>query len=152
MEPITNSILLTIKKMLGIAEEYLAFDIDIITNINSVFLTLNQLAVGPEEPFQIMSDEETWFDFLGDDVKALPGVQTYVYLKTRLLFDPPTNSFLVDAQEKQCAEFEWRLNIQAERRKQLGSQVDDSNRDESFQEKVLAVPAKPARFYPANSE
>lgn len=110
----TDSILSTVKKMLGIAEEYAAFDIDLIVNINSVFLTLNQLGVGPEIPYQIEGVEETWQDFLGDQRLKLPGVQTYVYLKTRLLFDPPTNSFLVDAVQKQCDEFEWRLNVQAE--------------------------------------
>lgn len=108
----TNSIFLTVKKMLGIAEEYHAFDLDIITNINSVFLNLNQLAVGPIEPFQITGEEETWDDFQSEN--PIPGVQTYVYLKTRLLFDPPTNSFLVDNIQKQIAELEWRMNVQSE--------------------------------------
>lgn len=108
----TDSILLTVKKMLGIAEEYHAFDLDIIMDINSAFLTLNQLGVGPIEPYQIKGDEETWKDFQGETV--IPGIQTYVYLKTRLLFDPPTNSFLVDNIQKRIDEFEWRLNIQIE--------------------------------------
>ena len=108
----TNSILLTIKKMLGIAEEYHAFDLDIIININSVFLTLNQLGVGPIEPYQITGEEETWEDFQGDS--PIPGVQTYVYLKVRLAFDPPTNSFLVDNIRKQIEELEWRMNVQVE--------------------------------------
>lgn len=107
----TNSILLTVKKMLGIAEEYKAFDIDVITNINSVFLTLNQLGVGPSG-FQITDESEEWSDFV--DPAKMPGIQTYVYLRTRLLFDPPTNSFLVDAIKKQVDEFEFRLNVQAE--------------------------------------
>lgn len=111
-KPITKSILLTIKKMLGIAEEYHAFDIDIVTNINSVFLTLNQLGVGPSLPFSISDETAVWSDFLGNQEEFLQGVQTYVYLKTRLLFDPPTNSFLVDAMKKQAEEFEWRLMIQ----------------------------------------
>lgn len=108
----TNSIFLTIKKMLGIAEEYHAFDLDIIVNINSVFLSLNQLGVGPIDPFQINGEEETWDDFQGENL--IPGVQTYVYLKTRLVFDPPTNSFLVDNIQKQIAELEWRMNVQSE--------------------------------------
>lgn len=108
----TNSILLTIKKMLGIAEEYHAFDLDIIVDINSVFLNLNQLGVGPIEPYQIVGDGETWDDFQGEN--SIPGVQTYTYLKTRLLFDPPTNSFLVDNIQKQIAELEWRMNVQSE--------------------------------------
>lgn len=114
MRNVTDSILLTIKKMLGIAEEYHAFDIDLIVNINSVFLTLNQLGVGPEVPYQINGEKETWKDFLKRDGQKFSGVETYVYLKTRLLFDPPTNSFLVEAIEKQCNELEWRLNVQAE--------------------------------------
>ncbi len=108
----TESILLTVKKMLGIAEEYHAFDLDIITNINSVFLTLNQLGVGPKSPFQITDDKQTWTSFVNPE--EVPGVQTYVYLKTRLLFDPPTNSFLVDSMQKQIAELEWRLNVQVD--------------------------------------
>lgn len=107
----TKSILFTVKKMLGLDETYDAFDQDVITNINSVFLTLNQLGVGPSG-FQITGDSEEWSDFV--DPAKYPGIQSYVYLKTRLLFDPPTNSFLVDNIQKQIAEFEFRLNVQAE--------------------------------------
>lgn len=128
MEPITESILLTVKKMLGIAEEYHAFDLDVITDINSVFLSLNQIGVGPETPYSITSDVDTWEDFLGDSKVDLPGVQTYVFMKTRLLFDPPTNSFLVDAMQNQCNELEWRLNLQAERREKNAPDEVESNR------------------------
>lgn len=110
----TQSILLTVKKMLGIAEEYHAFDLDIIIHINSAFLTLNQLGVGPDKPFQIIDETEIWSDFV--DTSEIPGIQTYIYLKTRLVFDPPTNSFLVDAIQKQIAELEWRMNVQVESR------------------------------------
>lgn len=106
---VTNSILLTVKKMLGIAEEYHAFDLDVIVNINSVFLNLYQLGVGPDDPYRITGEEETWQSFLGDTHLDFPGVETYVYLKTRLLFDPPTNSFLVDSMQRQISELEWRL-------------------------------------------
>lgn len=109
---ITQSILLTIKKMLGIAEEYHAFDIDILTNINAVFLTLNQLGIGPDMPYQIKGEDEEWQDFLGDQYDYLAAVQTYIYQRVRLLFDPPTNSFLVDAMQKSCQEFEWRFTVQ----------------------------------------
>lgn len=105
---VTNSILLTIKKMLGVAEEYHAFDIDILTDINATFLTLNQLGVGPITPFQISSEEENWSDFT-----AIPGIQTYVYMRVRLMFDPPTNGFLVTSMEKQIQEMEWRMMTQA---------------------------------------
>lgn len=110
----TQSILLTIKKMLGISEEYHAFDIDILTNINAVFLTLNQLGVGPTMPYHITGEDETWQDFLGDQNDILAGIQTYVYQRVRLMFDPPTNSFLVDSMRKQIEEFEWRFNVQVE--------------------------------------
>lgn len=130
MGKVTDSILLTVKKMLGIAEEYTAFDIDLIVNINSVFLTLNQLGVGPEKPYRIEGSEESWEDFLKNDREKFPGVETYVYLKTRLLFDPPTNSFLVDAMQKQCDELEWRLNIQVEGGKVVdGSILDGDSSD-----------------------
>lgn len=126
----TNSIFLTIKKLLGVAEEYHAFDIDILTAINATFLTLNQLGIGPRLPFQLplmvdlsTDDEEeswrddpavtiTWDDFLEDQKDYLAAVQTYVYQRVRLIFDPPTNSFLVDAIKKSCEEFEWRFTVQ----------------------------------------
>lgn len=108
----TNSILLTVKKMLGISEEYHPFDIDIIVNINSVFLSLNQLGVGPSAPFQITGEDEIWTDFI--DPAVMPGIQTYVYLKVRLLFDPPTNSFLVDNIQKQISELEFRMSVRSE--------------------------------------
>lgn len=106
----TQSILLTIKKMLGIAEEYHAFDLDIITHINSIFLFLYQFGIGPETPYQITDEEQTWPEFQTD----IPGIPTYMYLRVRLLFDPPTNSFLVDSMKEQIKEFEWRFDIQQE--------------------------------------
>lgn len=125
----TDSILLTVKKMLGIAEEYHAFDIDLIVNINSVFLTLNQLGVGPEQPYRIEGPEEVWKDFLGEQFQNIAGVETYVYLKTRLLFDPPTNSFLVTAIENQCSELEWRLNVKVDYDKNPIKEEGEDNRD-----------------------
>ena len=125
----TNSILLTVKKMLGIAEEYHAFDIDIATNINAVFLTLNQLGIGPRLPYQLpllIDDTEensavtpTWDDFLGEQKEYLAAVQTYVYQRVRLLFDPPTNSFLVSAIQESCKEFEWRFTVQPKNEKEV---------------------------------
>lgn len=106
----TQSILLTTKKMLGIAEEYHAFDLDIITHINSVFLFLYQFGVGPDSPYQITDETQEWSEFQTD----IPGVPTYMYLRVRLLFDPPTNSFLVDSMKEQIKEFEWRFDVQQE--------------------------------------
>lgn len=104
-----NSILLTTKKMLGISAEYEAFDVDIITHINSVFAVLNQLDVGPKETFQITGPEELWSDFSTD--RRLSSVRSYMYTKVRIVFDPPGNSFGITALEKQAAEFEWRLSV-----------------------------------------
>lgn len=137
----TQSILLTVKKMLGIAEEYHAFDLDIIIHINSVFLTLNQLGVGPDKPFQIVDESEIWSDFV--DVKEVPGVQTYVYLKTRLLFDPPTNSFLVDAIQKQIAELEWRMNVQVDPKQKVEETPQEPTEPETPEEPKPVEPLPP---------
>jgi hypothetical protein len=102
------SILTTIKKMLGLDEDYIHFDSEIIVDINSVLMILTQLGVGPDEGFYIVDKTETWGTYLNDR-KDLEAVKTYIYLKVRLLFDPPTNAFLVDSIERQIKELEWRL-------------------------------------------
>lgn len=106
-----ESILITIKKLLGIAADYTHFDSDIIVHINSVFMTLNQLGVGPEEPAFISSELETWSEIFGT-TRNVEAIKSYVYLKVRLLFDPPASSSVLEAMNKQAAEYEWRLNIQ----------------------------------------
>lgn len=100
--------------MLGIEENYTHFDPDIILNINSVLLTLNQLGIGPATGFLITDKEETWASLIGDR-EDLDAVKTLVYLKVRLLFDPPTNTSTIEAMERQITQFEWRLNVQAEK-------------------------------------
>ena len=99
--------------MLGIEDEYEHFDPDIIVNINTVFMVLNQLGVGPPEGFFIRDKTKTWDEYLMDETN-LESVKTYIYLRVRLLFDPPSNSFLVEAIKSQLSEIEWRLNVQAE--------------------------------------
>ena len=108
-----NSILLSTKKVLNLAPEYKAFDEDVIMHINAAFSILQQLGVGPLEGFMIQGEVEVWDDFI-----LLPGseasqslVKTYVQLKARLLFDPPTTSFLLEAMTNQIKEYEWRLNV-----------------------------------------
>ena len=108
-----DSILTTIKKLLGIEADYTHFDNDIIVHINSVLMALNQLGVGPESPASITSELDTWEKTLGD-IKNLEAVKTYIYLKVKMIFDPPTSSFVVDAMNKQASELEWRLNVQTE--------------------------------------
>ena len=109
-----ESILTSIKKLLGLTEEYTVFDSDIIMHINTVFMTLNQLGVGPEDGFIIEDDLSVWKDFLGEDEKKIIAVKTYVYQKVKLIFDPPLNSAHIQALEKSVNEFEWRLRLQAE--------------------------------------
>ena len=105
-----TSILTSIKKMLGVAEDYTEFDEDIITHINSVFLNLTQLGVGPEEGFMIEDDTAVWEDFINDSIK-LQAVKTYMYLKVKLLFDPPLSSSVTESFTRMIAELEWRLNV-----------------------------------------
>lgn len=110
---VNSSILNTIKNMLGVDETFNGFDAEIMIDINSAFMNLHQLGVGPNESFQISSEQDNWSDFTEDETQ-LNGIKTYIYLKTRLLFDPPTNSFLVNSIDKQIQELEWRLNVNAE--------------------------------------
>ena len=109
-----DSILTSIKEMLGIAEGDEYFDPPIIMHINSVFMTLTQLGVGPSEGFNIVDEDTVWTDFISDLTK-LQAVKSYMYLKVRLLFDPASlGSATLSAYERQIQEFEWRLNIGAE--------------------------------------
>ena len=104
-----DSILLTIKKGIGIDPSYEAFDPDIIMHINSVLFILTQEGIGPKEGFNITGQDETWEDFLGESNTKLSAVQSYVTLKTRLLFDPPQSGTLNEQITKLISELEWRL-------------------------------------------
>ena len=106
-----DSILTSVKKALGIAEDYTHFDPDIIMHINSVFMILQQMGVGSLDGFSIASDNETWDEFTDDNLK-IEAVKSYMYLKVRLMFDPPTGSIL-DSMNRIVSELEWRLNIAA---------------------------------------
>ena len=108
-----ESILNSVKKSLGIAEDYTIFDPDIIMHINSTFAVLHQMGVGPDTQFMIEDAETTWNDFL-EDRNELVMVKTYIFLKVKLLFDPPTASFVVEAIKDQLAEYEWRMNVEVE--------------------------------------
>lgn len=112
-----ESILISVKEMLGISSDDEHFDKTIIMHINAVFMTLNQLGVGPDKPVFITDKMDSWEEALGgtDDIEA---VKTYVYLKVRLLFDPPASSFVLDAMNKQATELEWRLNVQIENKEE----------------------------------
>ena len=108
-----DSILTSVKKMLGITAEYTHFDADIIMHINSVFMILNQMGVGPREGFSISSDVETWDEFTNDNL-TIESVKSYMYLKVGLLFDPSTNSNVLEARNRLVSELEWRLNAIAD--------------------------------------
>ena len=107
-----ESILTSIKKLLGIAESYKQFDTDIVIHINSVFAILSQLGLGPDEGFEIEDSTATWSDYIdSDDMKLLSSIKTYIYLKVRSYFDPPTSGTAMDAISQQVKELEWRLNV-----------------------------------------
>lgn len=113
-----ESILISIKKLLGITAEYTQFDADIIMHINSVFMVLNQLGVGPEDCFRIEDDLPVWNDFIPNNLE-LDATKSYMHLKVKLLFDPPASSTVVEAIKQQITELEWRLNVQAEKNKEV---------------------------------
>lgn len=119
-----DSILTSIKKLLGISEDYEHFDVDIITHINSALMVLNQLGVGPEEGFSVQDKTKTWTDFLGNDTALIEGVRSYVYMKVRMMFDPPSSTAAIESMTRLASEFEWRLNVAGEKR---GSILPKSN-------------------------
>lgn len=111
-----ESILGSVRKLIGGMEFDSGegpFDKDLIIHINSVFDIVNQLGVGPKESYFITGYTETWNDFWGD-AKVINMVESYMYLKTRLLFDPPSTGVLHEAMERQIQEFEWRLQVQGD--------------------------------------
>lgn len=108
-----DSILISTKKILGLPKDHEEFDLDVVLHINSVLSTLDQLGIGPEGAFMIEDDTATWTELLGND-NRLNAVKTYVYLRVRLLFDPPTVGYHVEALKEQIKELEFRLNVTRE--------------------------------------
>lgn len=106
-----DSILTSVKKLLGITEEYTPFDQDIIMHINSVFLTLYELGVGPANGFSIEDDSAEWRDYIPNDDVLLGAVKSYMYLKVRMLFDPSLTTSVTELMKEQAREFEWRMNV-----------------------------------------
>lgn len=107
----SNSVLTSVKKLLGLDESCKDFDVDVIVNINAAIETLRQLGANVPDGYMITSSEETYEDMLGDDSKLRNQVEMYFYLKTRLGFDPPTNSYLVDSMKGQIDELEFRILV-----------------------------------------
>ena len=112
-----ESILVTIKKLLGLPEEYKQFDTDVIIGINTAFMTLNQLGVGPVNGFSISDKTTTWSDYLKEN-SDFEGIKTYIHLTTKILFDPPQNATLMDAINRQINMLEFRLGVNADKREE----------------------------------
>lgn len=110
----TESILTSIKKLLGPDEDDTSFDVDITIHINTALFRLNQLGVGPSSGYVVVDKSQTWSDFVGSPRKDLEAIKTYVYLKVKLVFDPPQSATLIDAIKSQIVEYESLINIQAE--------------------------------------
>ena len=106
-DAVPESILKTIRKMIGPAEDYSYFDTDLIININSAFSRLCQIGVGPELPFRITGEDEVWSDFMDSGYQE--EIKQYVYLKTKLIFDPPANGSVVNLYQQEIDKLEWLL-------------------------------------------
>lgn len=115
-----DSILNSIKKLLGIHPEYTEFDIDIIMHINTVFVILNQLNIGPPEGFLIEDESVIWDDYVTELNEIM--IRTYIYLKVRLMFDPPTSSALLESMNAMIAELEWRLYVVGDEKRMEGGE------------------------------
>lgn len=111
------SILNSVKKALGIMPDYTVFDSDIIMHINSVFMVLAQMGVGPAKGFRIEDSTTEWIDFLSNEDENFESVKSYICMKVRLLFDPPSSSTHMECIKQLVSEFEWRLNFEAEESK-----------------------------------
>ena len=124
---ISESILTSIKKLLGIDENYKHFDADIIMHINSVFSILTQMGVGPSNGFSISGKDDTWSAFITDKPNIFSLVKSYVYMKVRLLFDPPLSSAAIESINRQISEFEWRLFVAADPVKNTSGKEESQN-------------------------
>ena len=111
------SILSTIKKLLGVTDDYDYFDQDLLIHINSALMSLSQIGVRPSQDFYTLDKDTTWSEYLGYDYQEnidFGSIKSYIYLKVKLLFDPPQNSFTIEAINKMITEMEWRINIVSE--------------------------------------
>lgn len=108
-----ESIFESIKALLGPDASYDVFDRDILIHINTAISVLTQLGVGPASGFMVTGSDETWDDFIGDD-KTLQMVKSYIYMKVKMIFDPPANSSVLSAYQEACKEYEWRLNVEVD--------------------------------------
>lgn len=124
---VKDSILNSTKKILGVDESYDVFDLDITTHINATFMTIKQLGVGPIQGFVIEDENTKWEDFIANDPILLAATKTYVFLKVKMLFDPNTTSFNLEANKQLIQEAEWRLCHEAESRKPVSIPLELAN-------------------------
>lgn len=117
-----DSILDSVKKLLGPGPDQTEFDSEILMDINGVFFELQQLGVGPEEGFSVYDNTAKWIDFTPDE-KVLNALKPYMYLKVKLIFDPPTSSSVLTSFENMINRFEWRLNVGSETKSLNGEEV-----------------------------
>ena len=115
-----DSILTSIKKLMGLTEEYDAFDQDILILINSIFFELEQIGVKAKEGFVLSDKTAVWSDYSDDD-RLLNALKPYIYMKTKLTFDPPTSSGALDSMNRIIDRFEWRINLYSD----TGGTVND---------------------------
>lgn len=106
-----ESILQTIKRMIGPSVLSNEFDTDLVVHINSVLFDLNELGVGPKQGFVITGETETWGDFIGEETTNLEAIKSFIFLKVKMMFDPPTVGGVINAYEKLIKEYEWRINV-----------------------------------------
>lgn len=114
MDDVSKSILLSVKKMVGVHPESIDFDTDLIIHINSTFMILRQLGIGPKNGFSIIDKTSEWTDFIPETNENFEGVKTYVGAKVKLIFDPPMSSVVKEALKEVVNEMEFRLNVEAE--------------------------------------
>ena len=122
MAELNDSILITTKDLIGFDENYDPFDRNLIRHINSALSILHQLGIGPTDGFRITDSEATWSDFIGEGAYTLQDVIDYVYLRVKLLFDPPATGVLVELMEREINEIGYRLNVAVETTEEEGFQ------------------------------
>lgn len=111
-----DSILLSIKKLLGISKECTDFDTDIIIHINTTLMNLDQLGIEISKSFSVKDNKQTWSEIITEQ-ERIDSIITYVYLKVKLVFDPPLSSAVMEANKQSINELEWRLTVQVDENK-----------------------------------
>lgn len=132
-----QSILKSTKQVLQIGPDDESFDLAIMTHINSAFSTLNDLGVGPEDGFTIEDDVPVWMDFYTDSASQLNQIKVFVFLHSRMLFDPPTTTFHLSAMEKQLEQLTWRINVKREETAWIDPLADRLSEDDIFGDLIV---------------